>query len=137
MENLFDPNREGGTSKPASAAMDRIDLDRLIKVVIKIHAAGVPHGELHVNNFMIDRHGNIVLLDFGKAIFDRAKKTHRDAVKILSHIDAIAREYNKKPNETQELNLIRSFANTKGDKSDYRQYMAAVSKLTLSNQADA
>ena len=136
MENLFNPKRQGGILTPASAVMERVNLVRLAQAVIVIHAAGVPHGDLHVNNFMLDQDGNIVLLDFGKAIFRKAKKAYRDANKFLSHVDVITARFNKTLPISKEIEIIRTFAASSGRQSDYCQYLAAIAEINSQKSKD-
>jgi serine/threonine protein kinase len=39
----------------------------LTDMVHRLHAIGISHNDTHLNNFMLDKHGNVRFIDFGKA----------------------------------------------------------------------
>ena len=82
---------EGKPVRPSPREMER----KLVKVLETMVKAGIIHQDCHPGNIGILKNGQVVLFDFGFAIFSHDKMTQPDTV-LMSQLYIVIEQYDKK-----------------------------------------
>lgn len=51
---------------------------QIIRMIVRMHAAGVVHGHPHINNFVVDKVGRVTMIDLGMARYYKQQPRNRN-----------------------------------------------------------